>query len=76
MAIRLTPHRLFLHDRPFQREPGALVGLAGDGDVAAVFAEDFLADGEADAGATGAFGGFEEIEDVLEAVVRDAGTVV
>src|SRR6185369_3460264 len=63
-------------DRQLQDELAADAQLTLDGDVAAVFAEDFSAHRQAEAGAARAFGADEELKDLGELVGRDAGAVV
>ncbi len=59
----------------FDAEVGALAGLGGDGDVAAVFFDDAAGGGEAEAGA-GFLGGELGFEDAGEEVGGDAGAGV
>ena len=60
----------------FEVETGALAELGLDLDLAAVFSEDFLGDGEAEAGAACALGGGEDLEDGGEVFLGDADAVV
>src|SRR3954466_2898871 len=60
----------------FERETAAFAELAFDADATAVFFEDFLADGKAQAGAAAAFARDEDREDFFEVVFFDPAAVV
>ena len=62
--------------REFEDERAALAKPAGGADVAAVFAEDLAAHGQAETGALGSLRGHEQSEDVGEHLGRHAGAVV
>src|SRR5947209_4007202 len=59
-----------------EKEFAADAGGAFDSDITAVLAHDFLADGKAQAGAAGAFLGFEDRENAFNVFGRDAFAVV
>ena len=58
------------------RERGTLVNNACDRDVATVFFDDFLADGQAQSCASVTFGRFEQREDRFELRLGDTDPVV